>query len=306
MCTGNLRAQSAFATVDSAEVYQANLCASDAATGLSLDIGGLAEVCGSHPAIDEDAAIAQTASSLWFACKAACASGNDWTCVGHANWPPPKAPTCTIGLRITDYVALGPVGGALVQACSPDDVNCRGALAHGTTDADGWLHLPVPNAAGSLGTEGLNGFARISGPDLVTTDWYWGFPLVEGSYPVALLEMSTTAEYQQVLKNVQVTPIAGRGELSVFVLDCLIQPAPGVMVTLSPPGDESTKGFSTQGVATNVTDATGIIFFVNVPAGFTTITATPSGLQGPAAEAHVNVQADASTIATIFGKTPGP
>ncbi len=163
-------------------------------------------------------------------------------------------------------MALGPVGGALVQACSPDDVSCREPLAHGMTDADGWLHLPVPNAAGSLGNEGLNGFARISRPDLLTTDLYWGFPLVEGSFPVALTEVVTTAENQQLLDNLQVTPIPGRGELTVFVLDCLYQPAPGVMVTLSPPADASTKEFNTQGPAT-ATDARGLVLLRQRPCG---------------------------------------
>jgi hypothetical protein len=301
-CTGDLRAQSAFATIDSAEVYEANLCAGNAATGLSLDIDGLAYVCGSHPGVDTDASVSQTAGYFWRDCSSACAIGNDWTCSGHVNWPPPKAPTCTIGYRVTDYLTSAPVSGALLQVCSPDDGSCQEPLAHGMTDDSGTRTLQVPNTP-SLASQGLNGFTRITGPDLLTSNVYWGFPLVEGSLPVWQTEIVTLAENKELLAETQVNQSDGLGQLTVWVIDCLYQTASGVTVTLN--GDPSKKGMSTKGVATTTTDATGLIFFSNVPPGAVTITATPSGLDRPAAETRVYVNPGEVTIAYMF-KMPSP
>ncbi len=301
VCDAYTRANYAFSTSDSDEVYEANLCASDAAAGLSLGIGGVIDVCGSHPGIDVDAAIATEADSFKFACATACATGNDWSCIGHVEWPPPKAASCTLGYRLNDYVTGAPISGALLQVCSPSDDNCVEPLAHGMTDANGLRSLTVTNTVPS-GSQGLNGFTRISGANIFTTDLYWGHPLVEGSVPVFLAEVATPAENQQILAGVNVTPVEGRGQLTVLVLDCLFQSAAGVNVTLSP-ADKLTKGFSTTGGATTVTDKTGLIFFVNVPSGVTQITATPGGLDTPYAQSRISVQPGVQTIVYMW-KSP--
>jgi hypothetical protein len=302
VCDAYTRASYAFSTGDSNDVFDEALCASDAAAGLSLNIGGAVDVCGSHAGIDVDAAIATVADSFRFACATACATGNYWACVGHVNWPPPKAATCTIGYSITDYVTGAPVSDALVQVCSPSDDNCAEPLAHGMTDANGSIPLTVPNALVASGSLGLNGFTRISGPNVFTTNLYWGFPLVEGSVPYLHIDVATPAETQQLFADVKVTQVEGRGQLSVLVGDCLYQSAAGVNVTLKP-ADALTMGFSRTGTVTTVTGDTGLIFFVNVPAGVTTITATPGGLRTPSAQANVYVQPGMQTIVYMW-KTP--
>ncbi len=299
-CIGYLRANSAFATVDSTEVYEANLCASDAAAGLSVDIDGVVYVCGSHATFDTDASVAQTAGYFWHDCSSACGAGSDWTCVGHVNWPPPKAPTCTITYRLTDYLTSAPVGGALLQVCLPNDASCQHPLVHGMTDDNGTLSLPVPNPP-SLASLGLNGFTRITAPGLLTSDVWWGFPLVEESLPLSATQVVTQAENTELLAQSQVTQRDGLGQLGVWVLDCLNSPAPGVTVTLN--GDASTKGLSTKGAVTTTTDETGLIFFVNVPPGEVTITATPGGLGKPVAETRIYVQPDADAI-VYMGRSP--
>ena len=305
VCNGAIRADSAFVTIDSAEVYETDQCASDAGTGLSLNLGGYVNVCGSHGGIDTDAATSQAAGSFRYTCASACATGDDWSCVGHVTWPPPKSPACRIDYRISDYVnPSAPVGDALVQVCSPSDVKCSEPLVYGTLGADGTLSLMVPNPAmAGVGFQGLNGFTRISGPNIRTEDAYWGFPLVEGSFPLMRLSVVTPAEIQALFADAQITPIAGRGVLDVEVLDCRNQLASGVNVVVQS-ADASTKGFSTHLTSATVTDETGLIFFVNVPAGPTTVSATPSALKTPAAQVDVNVEPDISTFVSIF-KTPG-
>ena len=302
-CTGYLRANSAFTTVDSAEVYEESLCAGDAANGLSLGIDGFTYVCGSHPGIDTDAAASQTTGYFWRTCSSVCAGGHDWTCVGDVHWPPPKAPTCTIAYRLNDFLPPNsPIGGALLQVCAPMDGSCQEPLAHGMTDDSGTISLQVSNLP-SAALLGLNGFTRVTGPGLLPTDMYWGFPLVEESLPVWAMQAVTLAENKEFLAQVPVTQSEELGQLSVWVLDCLNTPAPGVTVTLN--GDASTKGLSTAGLPTTTTDANGLIFFVNVPPGLTTITATPGGLDKPYAEARALVQPGVDAIVYMF-KSPSP
>ncbi|MGO9835766.1 MAG: hypothetical protein ACLP1X_16305 [Polyangiaceae bacterium] len=93
-----------------------------------------------------------------------------------------------------------------------------------------------------------------------------------------------------------------RGTLDVYVGDCLYQPAPAVTIALSP---ADTQGFSSTGTATTMTDQTGTIFFVNVPAGLTQITATPVALGKPASQVNVTVQPGTVTLAVMY-PTPSP
>ena len=298
VCDAYERGNYAFPTIDSDEVYEANLCASDGATGLSLNIGSVVDVCGAHAKFDEDAGISSTAAGFNFDCAAACATGNDWGCIGHVSWPPPKVSSCTVNYIVRDFSGP-PVNGALLQVCSPSHHECTEPLALGTTDANGALSLLVPNPLVS-GSQGLNGFTRISGPNLLTENVYWGFPLVEGAFPVLRMDVVTVAEDQTILSGFKVTPIDGRGQLTVQVADCLFAPAAGVNVALKT-ADTYTMGFSTTtGNVTTVTDPSGLIFFVNVPAGLTPITATPTGLAAPAAQATVYVEPGVATVVYLW------
>ena len=69
----------------------------------------------------------------------------------------------------------------------------------------------VPNQTPGAGFQGLNGFTRISGPNVQTKNAYWGFPLVEGRFPLLRISVVSPAEIQQRFAAAQVTPIAGRG-----------------------------------------------------------------------------------------------
>lgn len=214
----------------------------------------------------------------------------------------PKASTSTIELVLTDYVTNLPVAGATARVCSPTDVpNCSEPLQQGTSDANGLVSLTFPNAAAI--NMGLNGFVRITSPDIVTQDIYWGFPLVESSLFLTQ-QVVTPAEDQQLLDSVHVTPESARGQLDLYASDCLYQAAPGVQVVLTP-SDMLTQGFSSGGSQTTVTDQKGLLFFVNAPAGETQITATPPALGKPSSQISVNVQPGNITFVFLF-PTPNP
>ncbi len=301
-CDAYMRSTLAFGTLDSVEAFEQLQCASSDAAGLSLDIGGRFEVCGKTPQVNADAGLSSRADAFRFTCTTPCETGNYWACAGHVSWPPPKASTSTIELVLTDYVTNLPVAGATARVCSPTDVpNCSEPLQQGTSDANGLVSLTFPNAAAI--NMGLNGFVRITSPDIVTQDIYWGFPLVESSLFLTQ-QVVTPAEDQQLLDSVHVTPESARGQLDLYASDCLYQAAPGVQVVLTP-SDMLTQGFSSGGSQTTVTDQKGLLFFVNAPAGETQITATPPALGKPSSQISVNVQPGNITFVFLF-PTPNP
>jgi hypothetical protein len=304
-CDAYSRSLLAFSTLDSQEVHELLLCGDSAASGLAFNIGGNVDVCGANPAIDPDAGLSSAADSYKFACSTPCATGNYWACVGQGvSWPVPKTTTSTIDLQVTDQRTDAQVIGALAQVCSPGDTTCSSSteLTHGTTDVNGRVSLTFQNLR-DPGGHGLNGFVRVTSQNIVPYDDYWGFPLVEADLPFLDAETVTPAELQEEWNAVEATGDPMRGTLDVYVGDCLYQPAPGVKIVLNP--DNITQGFSSTGTATTMTDQSGIMFFVNVPAGLTQITATPVALGKPASQVNVTVQPGAVTLAVMY-PTPMP
>jgi hypothetical protein len=288
-------------TSGSAEVYEQLLCAGSAASGLNFQVWTSVEVCGTNPpTIDADAALSSTATAFTSSCATPCSIGNYWACVGHVSWPPP-APTCAIGYRVTDYVTGAPVARALASVCSPTDPNCSQPLHQGTTDANGQVSLTVPTDTG-LGSP--LGFLRVTSPNIVPYDQYWGFPLIQAQLPIYTGEAITPTENQQLLNSIHIMQDPTRGQLSVQVNDCRLAAAPGVKITLSP-ADLLTQGFSSTGSQTFTTDQTGFVLFVNVPSGLTQITATPLALGKPSSQIDVNVQPGAITVVGMY-PTPTP
>jgi hypothetical protein len=296
-----------FATLDTGELYEQLLCASTAASGLAFDIFGSVEVCGGNPpTIDTDASASSTATSFESLCTTPCASGNYWACVDHVTWPPPNASTSTMHWQVEDYPGgAAPVGGVTVQVCSPDEPTCSASteVTHGTTDPSGRVSLTVPNMPDPLNL-GLNGFVRVSSPNIVTTDQYWGFPLVEAQLVFDLSEVVTPTELQAFWETANVTTDPSLGAVSVVAVDCRFQAASGVNIKLSSTNIQ-TKGVSTTFMPTSTTDQTGLVLFANVPTGPLTLTATPNALGRPSSQVNVIVQAGIVTVVQMF-PTPMP
>ena len=96
-----------------------------------------------------------------------------------------------------------------------------------------------------------------------------------------------------------VTPDLTRGTVGVVVADCLFYPANGVQVTLDT-ADGLTRGFTTSGAATTITDKAGLLIFNNVPAGDFHATATPTVLGKPSSTVSGAVRAGAITTVYAF------
>jgi hypothetical protein len=232
------------------------------------------------------------------ACSIPCGLSDDWSCVGHVTWPSLKATSTTYKFWAKDYTTGLPVQGASVSVCGSMDIACAMPFTTGTTNSAGLVALTFQNAQDIGGQQnfGLNGYLMITSPSLVPNYYYWGFPLSEAemdSYGLLL----TPDEIDQILVSVGVTQDPGRGYVSVAVYSCAAPggPAPaGVKVTLSS-ADEKTRGYTTSGAETDVTDSTGILIFNNVPAGNVTMTAPPMGLQSPSSTVTANVRKGATT-----------
>jgi hypothetical protein len=233
------------------------------------------------------------------ACGSVCA-GADWHCAGHFGWPPSTAASApyTIKVWLKDFSSPNPVSGARIDVCDLTDVECNSSYAHGTTDSSGALSLPFQNPRSAGGPNGLFGYLKISGPELVPTYQYWGFPLSASTYFTGA-EVVTPSEIAGVYAALQVTPDPMRGVVAVKEYDCSESPAPGLTVKLST-ADPATQSFSASATPTVVTDGTGFIFFTNVKAGDATVTATAPGIARPTSVVSVTVRAQGETSVLAF------
>jgi hypothetical protein len=233
-------------------------------------------------------------------CGPPCA-GTDWHCVSKISWPALRSVSTpyTVKLLVRAYSSSTPEPGAVVEVCGDTDIDCSTSYAHGTTDANGEVSLPFQNvtAAGSA-QYGLEGYLKISRADLETTYLYWGFPL-SGSVLSTLAEVTTLSEAASLSASVNITPDPTRGTVSVATYDCQDSPAAGVQVTLAP-ADSATKSFSTLGASATATDSSGVIIFVNVPAGDVQITATPPGSSQASSHVGANVRPQALTTIVAY------
>jgi hypothetical protein len=233
-------------------------------------------------------------------CAKACADGAQWSCVGKVSWPTPRSATATIHFEPKDYQSGVPIPGVGVSVCDSVDIDCASPLGAGTSDPTGLALLTVENPINTAGHQnlGLTGYLKATSPDYVPFYEFWGFPLSEPSF-YAYGELNKPASFAQIAASVAVPLDSSRGTLAVAVYDCEENPAAGVDVSLIP-ADSSTRSFTTTGAETASTDVTGVLVFLNVPAGHVQITAAPKGLKGPSSVIGANVWAGAITQAIVL------
>jgi hypothetical protein len=244
---------------------------------------------------DAGAAWAVFDLALGGACHTAC--GPNWECVGHVSWPAVQTAQATFNFDVKDESSVDPVLGASVTLCGGLDTSCETPLAPtASTDGAGLVSLTFQNQAGAAGqlNLGLNGFLKVTSPDIVPYYYYWGFPI--STAQIYLYgETTTQPELQQDLANLGVTPLSGRGTVGVVTYDCTGIRAAGVQVMLSS-ADGMTQSFTSLGVPASTTDQSGILIFTNVPAGSFYVTAQPTALRLPSSQnLYGNVRAGATT-----------
>jgi hypothetical protein len=214
------------------------------------------------------------------------------------------------------------ISGMEVAVCGSWDIDCTSPWGIGHTDSAGLISLMATLPLGALDT---TFYLKVTSPPtspIPTVPFYiyWSFPLTQnlivippGNAVGTAVPFVTRAENQSIA-NLIVAELDGAasansGSLVVVVADCLRNPAPGVLVTLSP-ADPRTVALATSNFAPSapITDSTGFVTFVNVPSGPVTVTATPPAIGKPSGKVGVTVRmtTGAAGPATVVIVPPTP
>jgi hypothetical protein len=204
-----------------------------------------------------------------------------------------------------DYVSHGFIPGLDVSVCSLLDPDCARPLASGRTDATGTAVMRLQNAPDAFGL-GLNGYFEVTSPDMsyVPNIVYWGYPLSEANAPSPAGGGPnwnvTPAEYQGLAAFLGVTLDPKRGTIVAVVVDCLLDNAPGVQVSLDVRDQAIGEFYGFNNPKATATDQTGLAIFTNVPAGTVHLTATPLAIRKPSSHVAVQVRAGWITGPTLL------
>ena len=148
---------------------------------------------------------------------------------------------------------------------------------------------------------GLNGFMRMTSPQIRTDFYYWGYPF--GGSQLDLFGETTSPDYfAQGWAQLGITPDPARGMVNAVPYSCpsLGGDQSGIRVTINS-ADSATRSFSVPAfVETDVTDSAGDLVFINVPAGDIVVTAIPLAIGKPSSVVSAHVQAGASTSVLLF------
>ena len=207
-----------------------------------------------------------------------------WGCLGDVTLPPPGTGNVQVTMPLVDLSTQTPVTAADVNAvvCAKIDVNCGSPLAITQPDANGLLHLTIAS--------GFDGFVFITPvlPDAGAPDaGEGGVPdvfvpsIVFFNPPIVMDTTYTTIVMVRASELGNIAAVEGTaidpslGAVFMETVDCNVQPAAGVGVTLDQT-TSTTQGFYFKGglPALNApsTDVTGYAGFVNVPLGTRTVT----------------------------------
>lgn len=204
-------------------------------------------------------------------CSEPCAPEDRWSCVSDPTpLPKPTADRASVRVQYWDILANQiPLSGLDVRACESRDFadpSCaEGELARARTDESGAATFQVP----LTDREPLDAFLDVSGEGYYPELRYHSTPIV---HDVSVAQAGITrVAYSLFGQQLEAEELPGHGFLTVTALDCVLGPAPGVAIELSPMGSE-TRRFYSRGKLNldeglDVTQADGIALFTNVPVG---------------------------------------
>jgi len=208
-------------------------------------------------------------------CGVQCAHGGQWGCVGQFAWPAPTAGAMVSVTFDAVHFSTGlPFVGADIVACGRQDPKCAHPLGDVvTTDEMGVKTITVPS--------GFDGYFHLSAPDAMETLVFLAWPVtVDQHYSVGLDPYDV---YTTLVTSGGGTVRDEDGALFVFTYDCLLHPAPHVMLDIDDESYDRTDGEDvtwhfyfigdTPSSATEETYATGIGGFSNVLPKTVTLTA---------------------------------
>jgi hypothetical protein len=236
-------------------------------------------------------------------CYTPCRVGQNWTCVNRVVWPEvedggAQQATVTVVDAFTGALIAPPVPDVSVKACGGGDYPCTTALSTGTANDAGIVTLPN---LGSSPILGFSGHFEMTVPGYVQNLFYLSWPLSQANAQLTLGLMSQTT-FASALAGVNITPVAGRGTVWVQVQDCLLLPAPNVVVKADGL-DQASVVYTTVNdpiLTATSTDLSGYAFLFNVAPGPLTLRAIPNDTGVESSTVTVDVRADAMTVAWLL------
>jgi hypothetical protein len=189
-------------------------------------------------------------------CAAECQPGTDWSCVGHAAWPSPRAPAITLRIRFEDAETTQPLKGVSGQACAYPDMACSPPIAQGTSGADGivtFSDVPVQLSP-------FTGYFHFTLAGYLPTDVVVTPFLAESSSAspaqVATLPMLTMLDNQQLFIQAQIPYDPTLGTILIYPVDCEGIGAPGVSFNGTNLGPKAVPYYVVNGLPTTSVSAT--------------------------------------------------
>jgi hypothetical protein len=183
-----------------------------------------------------------------------------WACLDA---PPPGAadrvvPSVELALNVVDTVSGVAPEGLTARACAKIDVTCATPLAGPVTVADdGVLHLPVQRL--------FDGFVELTSPTSVPTMYFLNRELTRDSTETLTIISAAALGALAGQGGVALEPTLGH--LLIRAFDCLGAPASGVQLFSSVGGLPFAFVDGLPSVGQDVTTASGLGGFVNVPVG---------------------------------------
>ncbi len=242
------------------------------------------------------------ANAFTASCATPCASGDDWTCVGHVTPPTALYSETTVTLDLAIFGESTPVQGLQVSACPADPPGCPSPLDTETSDDGGHVTVTVGQIVNSLG---FTGHYEITSPDggYQPEVFYLSFPLRESHVEVGVQTMLYSGALQALLQGFDI-PEGDGGALALVAYDCVNIKSPRVQFSTSLGADAGlrTLYLFQNSLSTTVTqtDLSGAALIANVPAGPVEVYATPVGLTQPSSHLPVNVEPGKITVVYLF------
>jgi len=246
-------------------------------------------------------------------CGSACALGEDWTCIGHVNWPFPRAATSAVHLSLYDAISMKPAASVQASVCAVDGT-CDSVV--GASDDAGLVTVEVPlpslmihDSAGPTGAIFLSAAADAGASGVAPALLYWGMALSEPALGPIGVPLTTPGESVGIRDSVDAGPLqSGRGLLFVNMTDCMGAFAPGVKFGLLPhDGATQLYYFENNNLSktATMTDPIGAAVASNVIAGTVQVTATLTGSGEIVGRESVTVQPGVTTL-LFMHPTPTP
>lgn len=195
--------------------------------------------------------------------------GNAYECVGKYAWDKPTTPAATFTARLAEALSAKPIDAAEVTACLPERCSSCDPASPGA----------ITKTSASDGAAALTLKAPFRGCFLVTGKashvdalFYLGRPVLrDETWSLAMFVRNNLAAFLG-LAGIKLTP--GRGHISVFAADCLVNASAGIRVEISPTAPETRIGYLVGMVLrtdVRATDSSGAVAIINAPAGLVTI-----------------------------------